>query len=160
MRPIPLLLILAAVVSLAAPAPVRGAAATEQLAACLGDQTNGKERKELVRWIFVAIASHPAIRDIAEVSDTQREQADRGMAGLVMRLLTERCRGETARAMREDGQKSLETAFGSLGELAMGDLMSSPEVETSIEAYARYLDGERLQQAFEEKPADAAKLAN
>lgn len=129
---------------IATPLPVRAGPATDALGTCLADNTSGKERKTLARWVFIAISAHPAISDASAVTASMRDDADRDMAALVMNLLSERCTAETARAMRVEGARSLEGAFESLGKLAMVELMSNPEVAQSISSYAKHLDTDRL----------------
>ncbi|MCK9538972.1 hypothetical protein [Dokdonella sp.] len=145
-----LLLALAGALAAGLPARVAAATATEALGTCLADETSGRDRKMLARWVFVAMSTHPTLKDVASVSAAARDAADREMATLVTRLLSEDCPAQTARAMREDGASALEGAFGSLGELAMVELMSHPAVAASIATYTKYLDDEKLKAVMQE----------
>ncbi len=69
---------------------------TDDLARCLVDSTSKDDRVALVRWMFVAAAAHPAVASIANVSPKDREEADKKLATLFMRLLTDSCKEEGA----------------------------------------------------------------
>ncbi len=147
-------LALACATAVATPVQVHAGPATDALGSCLADNTSGKDRKTLARWVFIAISAHPAIKDASAVTASMRDDADRDMASLVMDLLAGRCPAETAHAVRQDGPKSLEGAFESLGKLAMVELMSNPEVAESISSYAKHLDTDRLDSILKRQAAD------
>lgn len=94
--------------------PAQAASGSEALSTCFADHTSGKQRKDLARWIFVAMSSHPEISDISHVSSQERDKSNRTMATLVMRLLTEDCTAETKAAMR-DGSEGVSSSFKVLG---------------------------------------------
>lgn len=121
---------------------------TDLLSACLSDHTNGKERKELVRWMFVAMSVHPALKDLAVVAPTVRSSADQAVGQLISRLLSEDCRVEARDAMQSDGPKAFEAAFSSLGRIAVQELMTNPEVSASVMGYMKYVDPKKLEKAM------------
>lgn len=122
---------------------------SEALGLCLADNTTGKDRKELARWIFVAMAVHPEIRDLNAVTPPVRTQADKDMAALITRLLTEACVKPLRQAVAgQNSQAALFDAFKSLGELAMRELMTNREVAESINGYLQYVDRKKLEDAF------------
>lgn len=45
---------------------------TDALGSCLADNTTGKDRKELARWIFVAMSAHPEMRDLSNTTHVLR----------------------------------------------------------------------------------------
>jgi hypothetical protein len=139
-----LLLSLAAVLPLSAHAGPKA----DALAACLGDNTSGKDRKELARWVFVAMATHPEIRDLSNASPASRDAADQAMGRLVTALLAERCAPQTREVVQQEGSAGMVSAFRALGELAMKELMSNPEVGKSLGGYERYLDQAKLKAAL------------
>ncbi len=125
--------------------------ATDALATCMADNTTGKDRKDLARWIFVGMSAHPEIQRLSKVTETNRDQLDRMMAAMVTRLLTENCRVQTKLAMEKDGSEALKTAFGVMGKLAMQELMANAEVNSSFTRFARYLDENKIKSAFPNK---------
>lgn len=140
---------LALLALLLAPAPVLAGPATDALSACLADNTTGKERKELAKWVFVGISSHPAMRDISRATPALREQVNQRTGAMLTRLLTENCPQQARRVIREEGGHGLEQSFSSLGKLAMQELMGNAEVNAAIGGFANYLDQEKLRATFE-----------
>jgi hypothetical protein len=98
-------------------------AQSDALTKCLADNTTAKDRKDLSRWLFVAISAHPEMQDLAVNSQEANEQAYRAMGVIVTRLLTESCLREV-RAVFKSGQGSqaMDGAFEALGRLAMLEL--------------------------------------
>jgi hypothetical protein len=123
--------------------------ASEALAQCLAENTSGRDRKDLARWVFFAMASHPEIRQYAAPSLTTDElKTHKAMADLVTRLLAESCLEQTQQAIVSGGSKTVEVAFRTLGELAMRELMSNPAVGESMSRFEKQIDQSRLGKAF------------
>lgn len=118
---------------------------TDNFSTCLADNTTGKERKDLARWIFVAMATHPDIRDLSQVTPDTRESTNKTMATLVMKLITQTCTKEAQLAAQHEGSESFRSAFEVLGKLAMRELMSNPEVSTTVTGFQRYIDRKKLE---------------
>lgn len=128
----------------AAPTP------SERLGTCLADSTTGKDRKELARWIFMAMAAHPDINELSAASQEQIIQSNKNMAALVTRLLTETCVTEVRAAMADgnngsNGSSNLFQAFKTLGEVAMRELMGNRNVTKSVSDYTQYLDKKKIE---------------
>lgn len=121
---------------------------SDTLAGCLSDHTNGKERKELVRWMFSAMSVHPALKDLATVPPAARAASDQTVGQLISRLISEDCRMEARNAMQVDGPKGFEAAFSSLGRIAVQELMTNPEVSASVMGYMQYVDPKKLERAM------------
>lgn len=122
--------------------------ATDALSSCLADNTTGKDRKELARWVFVVMASHPDIATLSNVTQANRNELDKVMATLVTRLMTESCPAQAQAAMQKDGSAALQIAFGVLGKLAMQELTSNPKVDASFSNFAKYIDQKKLNSSF------------
>lgn len=125
--------------------------ATDALGTCLSDNTTGKERKDLARWVFVGMSAHPDMQSLSKVTEANRDELDRMMATIVTRLMTENCRSQSKLAMEKDGAASFQAAFGAIGKLAMQELMSNPEVNSSFSKYSKYLDMNKINSAFSSK---------
>ena len=148
MRILPIL-----VLGLAVLAPQAAVAGPESdaLSTCLRDNTSGKDRKELARWMFLAMSAHPEIRSLTTATDATRNEADKRMGDLVTRLLTENCTAETRAAIEKGGSKNMIDAFKSLGEVAMAELMSNADVSTAISGYTKYIDKKKFEAIFAPK---------
>ncbi|MBW8848788.1 MAG: hypothetical protein JF607_27990 [Burkholderiales bacterium] len=144
----PLLPALLLAMTAALPMSAHAGPKADALAACLGDNTTGKDRKDLARWMFVAMAAHPEIKELSKASEAARDEADQIMGRLVTTLLAERCPAQTREVMQQEGTAGMFNAFRVLGELAMKELMSNPEVSKSLGSYERYLDQAKLKAAL------------
>lgn len=142
---------MAAALSLVAMAEASAGPATDALSVCLADSTTGKDRKDLARWMFAGVSAHPEMRSLSKVTPEMRDNLDRNMGGIVTRLLTEDCSSQAALAMEQDGSESFEKAFGSIGRLAMQELMSNQDVTVAFSGYEKYLDKARFDAVFSKK---------
>lgn len=142
MRPLATLLLC---LSIVLPHAALAATASETLGSCLVDNTTGKDRKELARWIFMAMTVHPDIRELSAASEEQTVQANKNMAALVTRLLTENCVAEVKASIADGGSTNMFNAFKSLGEVAMRELMGNRNVAKSVGDYVQYLDKKKLE---------------
>jgi hypothetical protein len=117
---------------------------TDDLGRCLVAHTSEQDRIALVRWVFLVAALHPAVSDISQVSDAERENADRNMADLLVRLMADSCRKQTHDAVQYEGPQAIETSFGTLGQVTMRGLMSDQHVQAGFAGFGKYLDGDKL----------------
>ena len=131
--------------------PVQAQQPGNALSTCLADSTSGKDRKDLAKWIFLAMAAHPEMKPHANVSAETMDESSRTMAALVTRLLADSCVSETRAVMSTGGPQSLPLAFQSLGQLAMQELMTDKAVQDSMSLFQRYLDQQRLNEALSGK---------
>lgn len=82
-----------------ASAPALAQNTTQALSQCLAETTSGKDRKDLARWVFFAMASHPDIKQYASPAVAAEEtQTHKTMAELFTRLLSESCLRQTQQA--------------------------------------------------------------
>ncbi len=129
------------------PGAVAGPAA-DALGNCLSDNTTGKERKDMARWVFVGMSAHPDIQNLSRVTEANRDELDRTMASILTRLLSENCSAQARSAMEKEGPASFQAAFSAMGRLAMQELMSNPDVNFSFNRYAKYLDKNKINSVF------------
>ena len=147
MRKVVIQSVVVCLMSIVSVAAMAGPAA-DALTACLADNTTGKERKALAKWVFSAIAAHPDMQDLSKSTEASRDQIDRVVGAMVTKLLTETCVAQTRTAMVQEGSKSLESAFSSLGELAMQELMSNQGVTQALSGFEKYLDKKKFETSF------------
>ncbi len=117
---------------------------TVALGNCFADHTTGKDRKDLARWVFVAVAAHPAIRDLSTVTPAIQDASNQTAADLFTRLLTVDCRDATRAAVKADGSTAIRGAFESLGQLAMQELMSDKSVTDVMSGLERHVDRKKF----------------
>lgn len=133
----------AALCAVLSPAALHASPEADALGRCLADNTTGKERKDLARWVFVSMAAHPEIKPLAAVPSTAADESARDIARMFTSVLVDRCPAQ-ARAALRIGSKGFESAFGTLGQLAMAELMTDPDVNATLGAFERYLDRGKL----------------
>ena len=115
---------------------------------CLTDSTTGRDRKELVKWIFVSISKHPEITALANYSPEQSERISRNVGKLFTRLIAEDCGKEIRAMVAAEGPDSISTAFEVLGRVAMVELMSHPDVGAALGSLADFTDQEKIQKSL------------
>lgn len=103
---------------------------------CLAKSMTEADQIALVKWIFVAMAQHPSLKDYSSVTPAQRAQSDKDMSTLVTKLLMQTCRKESVDAIKYEGASFLEKSFGALGEIAVGGLMTNPDVAKGLSSWA------------------------
>lgn len=124
-------------------------ASIDSLSQCLAENTTGKDRKELARWVFFAMAAHPEIKQYTSDSlAAASDEVHRGMANTFTRLLADTCTQQTRAAFRQGGGKAIELAFQTLGKLAMQELMTNPEVSGNMARFERHLDQSKLKKVL------------
>jgi hypothetical protein len=129
--------------------PVAAQTNTQQLSQCLAETTSGKDRKDLARWVFFAMASHPEIKQFTSPSAAGAEaETNKTMADLFTRLLADSCMRQAQAAFKEGGAKAIEIAFQTLGQLAMQELMTIPDVNASMARFEKSLDQSKLSKVF------------
>ncbi len=121
---------------------------SDELSKCFIESTTVSDRATFVKWMFSAASSHPAVKSIAEVSQEQLDSANKQVAEIIMKILTDSCSQKAEKAIRYEGSSALETSFGVLGEVAGQELFSSPDVAASMANVANYLDEEKLNSAL------------
>lgn len=131
--------------------PAAAGPSTDALAACLADNTTGKDRKDMARWVFVGMSAHPEIRGLSNVTTREKDDLDKLMAALMTRLMTENCPAQARVAMQNEGTAAFQAAFGVIGKLAMQELMTSPDVNSSFSRYAKYIDQKKMDSVFAKK---------
>jgi hypothetical protein len=120
----------------------------QQLGVCMTDSMNGKERKNLAKWIYFGMSEHSTIKPHSNVPKADRESMDEYVGVLITRLLTEDCPKIAKVALEENGSAAFEYAFGVVGEVAMTELMAEPSVSKSLGAFERHLDQSKFDEVF------------
>ena len=120
--------------------PAHSQSASQTLATCLADNTTGKDRKELAKWIFLGMAAHPEMKPYTNANaSTAVDDSARTVAAIVTKLVTSACVNEFKNATKQ-GAQAIPLAFESLGKLAMTELMADKSVNEAMGLFADYLD--------------------
>ncbi|HFD33014.1 MAG TPA: hypothetical protein ENJ28_09975 [Gammaproteobacteria bacterium] len=123
--------------------PVFAADPTSVFANCLVDNLNGKERKNLAKWIYLAMAAHPEIKSLSSATPKDIEKSDEYIGKLITKLLTVDCPNELNTASKTN-RSALQNGFGLVGKVAMQELMSNQNVNKALTNYIKYTDLEKI----------------
>ncbi len=74
------------------------------------------------------------------------EEANATTGALFMRLLTESCKDKAKKALVYEGPASIQLSFTVLGQVAAGELFSSPEVKEAMSGLEKSVDNKKLEQ--------------
>jgi hypothetical protein len=143
------------VLCLAAP-PVHSDEFTDKLGGCMVDALNGKERKQLAKWIFFAIAAHPEIKSYLKATAQNIAETDESIGKLITRLLIDDCPEELKAAYRTNPQ-ALQQPFELLGQVAMQELLTDQSVTKAITNYVQYTDLEKINLLMIDRHGDPLK---
>lgn len=138
-----LIVLLAALIAMST-----GAAANPQVDAlgkCVAENSSGKDRKDLARWLFVAMSAHPEMKAISSVSANVTDDVSRTAGTLFTRLLADACATQARAAIQVAGSTAIQSAFSVLGQLAMQELMTDKDVAATMGVLERYLDRQKLE---------------
>ena len=131
------------ILSLGIAQPAISSTPTNILGTCLIDALNGKERKKLAKWIFLAMAAHPDISVFSNASKKEVDSTDQYLGNLITRLLVEDCPSELKLANDSD-PLAMQNAFELVGQVAMQEIMTNQSVMRAITGYAKYADTEKI----------------
>lgn len=123
---------------------------TDDMSKCLVKSATAEDRVALMRWVFLAMASSPTVKSMVNISAEQHSSIEKKAGALIQRLMTVDCRAETIAALKHDGESSIETAFGALGEDATTGLFADPEVDKTLSGLTEGMDLEELGKLFKE----------
>jgi hypothetical protein len=121
---------------------------TDELSKCLVSSTTNADRTLLVRWMFAMATLHPAVKSMATVSDSQRTELNRKVAGLMEHLLTVSCQSAARQAVKFEGTGAIEASFNVLGQVAGRELFSNPEVAAGLGDLEKFVDANKLKKAL------------
>ena len=130
--------------------PALASSPTEAFANCMVDNLNGKERKNLAKWIFFAIAAHPEIKSYSNVISKDIKESDKYVGKLITRLLVANCPNELKKANKSN-PLAAQQGFELVGRVAMQELMTNQAVTKAITNYIQYADQEKLNKVLSEK---------
>lgn len=116
----------------------------DALSGCLVRSSTSDDKLKLVKWMFAAMALHPAVADLALIPDEKRDAANQGMADLLEVLLAERCINQARDAIQGEGPLALQSSFAVLGQVAAMELFSHAEVAAGLANLTEYLSSADL----------------
>lgn len=127
------------------PSSAIAGASVDKMATCLVDSSSTKEKTLLLRWIFAAMATHPKVKDLGNISSEQAAELNRDVASLFLDLVTVRCANETKEAFKNEPEVAFSASFEELGRVAMEGLMEDAEVSKYMSGMAASMNPKVLE---------------
>ena len=126
---------------------------TDDLSKCLVNSSGTEDKIALIQWVFSTLTLNPAVASLSSVKPEQRDEFDRKLAEIATRLVLVDCRKQTIDAVKYEGEKSIESSFEVLGNIAARALMSDPTVASGTQGFIKYLDQSKFQELGKEAGA-------
>lgn len=120
----------------------------ESASTCLTDSTTGRDRKDLVKWIYLAISKHPEISSLSAITPKDEKEVNQRIGKLMTRLIADACPTEINTMVSEHGPGALSLAFEVLGKVAMQELMTDQNVNSTFSGITEYTDQKRIDQVL------------
>jgi hypothetical protein len=95
---------------------------------CIENSVTKQEKADLARWFVASLARHPAMSGITSVSAEKKDELDKAVGRMNNRILAVACAKELKDVVRMEGVAGAKTNFVYLGQLAMQEVMTNPEV--------------------------------
>ena len=121
---------------------------TDDLSRCLIESSSSEDKITLVRWMFSAMALHPAVKTIAPVNEAARVSTNKEMADLMVDLISVRCLEQSKKAVKYEGPVAFQASFEVFGKVAAQELFSNPSVAQGLSDLDNHIDIEKLNQAL------------
>ncbi|MGB0721641.1 MAG: hypothetical protein ACPGU7_04515 [Gammaproteobacteria bacterium] len=120
---------------------------SDDLSRCLVESSTSSDKVKLIKWMFTSMALHPDVEYLANVTEAQRDEANKAAADLFVTLMTETCLDEARKAIKYEGMLAIKQGFEVFGQVAGKELFSNPSVARGLSGLEKHLDSE----AFESK---------
>lgn len=126
-------------------ANVKAGVYSDDLSRCLVESSTSADKLVFVRWMFTAMALHPAVKSIASVPDAKNDSASKEVAGLFKTFLTKTCKAQGVKAVKYEGPIAIQSSFEVFGKIAATELFSHPDVAAGMSKLNKYMDNEGIQ---------------
>jgi hypothetical protein len=107
---------------------------------CITDATSGKDRKDLAKWVFTSMSTHPEIAAFNKIDAKILLDTEKKAGEIYNRLFTVDCKNQINSAIQNHKPQAVQVAFEELGKLSMQELMTNQNVMDAFSAPAKYID--------------------
>jgi len=121
---------------------------TDDLSRCLVESSTASDKTTLVKWMFTSMALHPEVKSMSNVTPKQRDIANKAVADMFMKLMTETCLVQSKKAIQYEGEFAIQQGFTILGQVAGKELFANPNVAQALSGLGEHIDGEKLASAL------------
>lgn len=117
---------------------------SDDLSRCLVESSTTDDKSTLVKWMFTSMALHPDVANMSQITDEQRDAANKAAANMFVKLMTETCLDQAKKAIQYEGALAIQQGFTAFGQVAGQELFAHPDVAQALSGLERHLDGEAL----------------
>lgn len=118
------------------------------LSQCLVKATTATDKTTVLQWTFAALAQHPDLNAMSNISTTQKAQLDQNLAQVLQRILVEQCSTQTKAVIQSDGFDAVGTSFQELGTITGNEILKTPQVKSQLNGVLKHVDMGKLVTTF------------
>jgi hypothetical protein len=122
--------------------------AVDQLSDCLVKSITAADQTTLLQWTFSALAAHPDLKALSNISSDQKTALDQKLAQVLERVLVDQCAAQTKAVIASDGLSAVTTSFKALGRQAGEQMLQDPAVSQQLKNTLRYVNLSKLATVF------------
>lgn len=120
----------------------------DQLSQCLVKSTTATDKTVVLQWTFAALAQHPDLKVMSQISEGQKQQLDKNLATVLQRILVEQCSTQTKAVIQTDGLQAVGDSFQELGSITGNEILKTPEVKSQLNGVLKHVDMGKLVTTF------------
>jgi hypothetical protein len=124
------------------------ASTSDNLKKCIAQSSSSKDNITLLKWMAKAMVVHPALTEIPAMKPADKTSIDRDFAAYVEKILITDCKKQTIDTLQTEGLPALQGALETLSQQLIKELLSNPEVNREIGAFATHIDQNKLMAAL------------
>ncbi len=120
----------------------------DQLSDCLVKSTTVTDKTAVLQWTFVALSTHPELKQFSQVTEDQKTALDKNVAQVLQRILVEQCSAQTKAVIQADGLQAVGESFQQLGRITGEEIVKNTEVKQQLNGLLRYVDLNKMVTTF------------
>jgi hypothetical protein len=120
----------------------------DQLSDCLVKSTTAMDKTAVLQWTFVALSTHPELKQFSQVTEEQKTALDKNVAQVLQRILVEQCSAQTKAVIQADGIQAVGESFQQLGRITGEEIVKNTEVKQQLNGLLRYVDLNKMVTTF------------
>ncbi|MBU6368537.1 MAG: hypothetical protein KGQ65_02740 [Burkholderiales bacterium] len=102
----------------------------------------------MMKWVSKALVAHPALTEIPAIKPADKTNIDRDFAAYVEKILITDCKKQTMDTLQTEGLPGLQGVLEAQSQQLIKELLSNPEVNKEIGAFATHIDQNKLMAAL------------